>query len=67
MTNSLRSQKWFRRENEIGHLHWSALASAVIDRDNYNGQPLIGIANTWGEVNAFALLHKIKALVSCII
>lgn len=51
MTKSLRSQKWFWGKNEIGLLHRSALESAGINMNNYNGQPVIGIANTWGEVN----------------
>lgn len=28
-----------------------ALRSAGIDMDDYHGQPVIGIANTWGEIN----------------
>lgn len=47
----LRSHKWFRGANEIGLLHQGALRSVGIDMDAYEGQPVIGIANTWSEFN----------------
>ncbi|TAG55397.1 MAG: dihydroxy-acid dehydratase [Cytophagales bacterium] len=51
MKNSLRSHKWFYGANETGLLHKGALWSAGIDMDNYHGQPIIGIANTWSQLN----------------
>lgn len=51
MKTSLRSHKWFYGTNETGLLHRGALRSAGINMDNYRGQPVIGIANTWGELN----------------
>jgi dihydroxy-acid dehydratase len=51
MTKPLRSHKWFNGPNETGLLHKGALRAAGIDMDNYHGEPVIGIANTWGEVN----------------
>lgn len=47
----LRSHKWFWGANETGLLHQGALRSSGIDMDHYHGQPVIGIANTWGELN----------------
>jgi dihydroxy-acid dehydratase len=51
MQGSLRSHKWFYGANETGLLHRGALRAAGILTDDYNGQPVIGIANTWGELN----------------
>jgi dihydroxy-acid dehydratase len=47
----LRSHRWFYGANETGLLHKGALRAAGIDMDSYSGQPVIGIANTWGELN----------------
>jgi dihydroxy-acid dehydratase len=51
MMQPLRSHRWFYGANETGLLHRGALRAAGIDMDGYNGQPVIGIANTWGELN----------------
>ncbi|HTE23788.1 dihydroxy-acid dehydratase [Flavitalea sp.] len=51
MKKELRSHKWFWGANETGLLHKGALRASGINMDNYNGQPVIGIANTWGELN----------------
>ncbi|MDQ2656336.1 MAG: dihydroxy-acid dehydratase [Bacteroidota bacterium] len=47
----LRSHKWFYGPQETGQLHQGALRAVGIDMDNYEGQPVIGIANTWSEFN----------------
>lgn len=47
----LRSHKWFWGVNETGLLHQGALRAVGIDMDEYTGQPVIGIANTWSEFN----------------
>jgi dihydroxy-acid dehydratase len=47
----LRSHKWFWGANETGLLHKGALRASGINMDDYHGQPIIGIANTWGELN----------------
>jgi dihydroxy-acid dehydratase len=51
MKKRLRSHKWLWGENETGLLHRGALRSVGINRDEYAGQPVIGIANTWSELN----------------
>ncbi|HNR73699.1 MAG TPA: dihydroxy-acid dehydratase [Cyclobacteriaceae bacterium] len=53
MNPELRSHKWFLHNNiEVRALHQSALRSAGFDMDAYTGQPVIGIANTWSELNS---------------
>lgn len=47
----LRSHKWFYGANETGLLHKGALRASGINMDDYHGQPIIGIANTWSELN----------------
>lgn len=51
MERKLRSQNWFYGKNETGLLHKGALRAAGINMDNYHGQPVIGIANTWSQLN----------------
>ncbi len=51
MKKGLRSHRWFFGVNETGLLHQGALRSAGFNLDGYAGQPVIGIANTWGELN----------------
>lgn len=51
MKKRLRSHQWFYGANETGLLHKGALRSSGIDMEKYQGQPIIGIANTWGELN----------------
>lgn len=48
---NLRSHKWLYGPHETGLLHQGALRAVGIDMDRYNGQPIIGIANTWSEFN----------------
>ena len=50
-SRKLRSHKWFYGANETGLLHRGALRATGIDMDDYHGQPIIGIANTWSELN----------------
>ncbi len=51
MEKKLRSHQWFYGANETGLLHKGSLRATGIDMDNYHGQPVIGIANTWSELN----------------
>ncbi|HEY2348814.1 MAG TPA: dihydroxy-acid dehydratase [Puia sp.] len=51
MKINLRSHRWFYGANETGLLHKGALRAAGFNMDHYKGQPVIGIANTWGELN----------------
>lgn len=47
----LRSHQWFYGPGETALQHKGALRASGIDMENYHGQPVIGIANTWGELN----------------
>ena len=51
MKQQLRSHRWLYGTNETGLLHKGALRASGINMDTYTGQPIIGIANTWGELN----------------
>lgn len=51
MKADLRSHKWFWEANETGLFIQGVLRAAGINMDDYHGQPVIGIANTLGEMN----------------
>jgi dihydroxy-acid dehydratase len=61
MKQYLRSHKWFFGGNETGLLHKGALRASGINMDDYKGQPVIGIANTWGELNNCNMSLKMVA------
>jgi dihydroxy-acid dehydratase len=46
-----RSQEWFDGRDELGLQHRSALRTMGIDFDQYRNRPVIGIANSWSELN----------------
>ena len=46
-----RSAEWFRGRDELGLQHRAALRSIGIDADRFAGRPVIGIANSWSELN----------------
>ena len=46
-----RSQEWFEGRDELGFQHRAALRTMGIDADRYKGRPVIGIANSWSELN----------------
>jgi dihydroxy-acid dehydratase len=49
--NALRSARWFAGRNDLAFQHRAALRSMGIDPDAYAGRPVIGIANSWSELN----------------
>ncbi|MGE3316881.1 MAG: dihydroxy-acid dehydratase, partial [Planctomycetaceae bacterium] len=49
--NSLRSARWFAGRNDLAFQHRAALRSMGLDPDAYAGKPVIGIANSWSELN----------------
>ena len=51
MTVPLRSAQWFAGHSEQAFQHRSALRSMGIDPAFYAGKPVIGIANSWSELN----------------
>src|ERR1035438_10036330 len=46
-----RSQEWFYGRDELGFQHRAALRTMGIDADLYKDRPVIGIANSWSELN----------------
>jgi dihydroxy-acid dehydratase len=51
VSNNLRSAEWFAGRPELAFQHRSALRSMGIDPSQYAGRPVIGIANSWSELN----------------
>lgn len=49
--SKLRSAEWFAGREELAFQHRSALRSMGIDPDAYADRPVIGIANSWSELN----------------
>jgi dihydroxy-acid dehydratase len=47
----LRSQRWFVPENAPGFSHRSRMKQIGYRREDFTGKPVIGIINTWSEIN----------------
>ena len=48
---TFRSAEWFCGRDELGFQHRAALRSMGFDPDQYKDRPVIGIANSWSELN----------------
>jgi|ERR1700722_2598013 len=46
-----RSAEWFYGRDELGFQHRAALRSLGIDVERFRDRPVIGIANSWSELN----------------
>ncbi len=46
-----RSEEWFYGRDELGFQHRAALRTMGIDFEQFRGRPVIGIANSWSELN----------------
>src|SRR5881397_3872023 len=51
MTVGLRSAKWFDPDNDTGFQHRAALRSEGFTKESFAGRPVIGICNSWSELN----------------
>ncbi len=51
MHHPLRSAEWFAGKEELAFQHRAALRSMGFDPTLYVGKPVIGIANSWSELN----------------
>ncbi len=51
MANELRSAKWFAPDNDTGFQHRAALRSEGFTPEAFTGRPVIGICNSWSELN----------------
>jgi L-arabonate dehydrase len=47
----LRSQAWFGRQDKMGFYYRSFLKNSGFPQDRFEGRPVIGICNTWSELN----------------
>jgi dihydroxy-acid dehydratase len=47
----LRSARWFRKDDLPGFVHRSTLAAAGWSRDDLMTRPVVGILNTWSDLN----------------
>jgi L-arabonate dehydrase len=46
-----RSEEWFYGRDELGFQHRAALRTMGINVEQFKGRPVIGIANSWSELN----------------
>ena len=51
MRNGLRSARWFAADNDMGFQHRAALRSEGFTEEAFVGRPVIGICNSWSELN----------------
>lgn len=51
MKSNLRSEKWFGPDTDTGFQHRAALRSMGYTRSSFAGRPVIGICNSWSELN----------------
>ncbi|GCE29675.1 dihydroxy-acid dehydratase [Dictyobacter alpinus] len=58
---NLRSQEWFEGRDELGLQSRSVLRSLGWTREFFTGKPVIGIANSWSELNTCNLGLKAVA------
>jgi dihydroxy-acid dehydratase len=47
----LRSARWFRKDDLPGFIHRSTLAAAGWSREDLMERPVVGILNTWSDIN----------------
>ena len=57
----LRSEQWFSGSKELSFQHRSAMRAAGHDPGSYLGKPIIGIFNSWNDLNSCNLSHKENA------
>ncbi len=51
MPLKFRSSAWFDTEDEIGFSHRASLRSQGFTREAFAGRPVIGVCNSWSELN----------------
>src|SRR3984957_674751 len=51
MTKSWRSSRWFNRDDEVGFCHRAALRSEGFTPRSFENRPVVGICNSWSELN----------------
>lgn len=48
---ALRSARWFDKDDLPGFVHRSTLTPTGLHRRDFNGRPVIGILNSWSDIN----------------
>ncbi len=51
MASSWRSSRWFKRDDEVGFNHRAALRSEGFTPRSFENRPVVGICNSWSELN----------------
>jgi dihydroxy-acid dehydratase len=51
MANNRRSARWFDRDDEVGFNHRVALRAEGFTPSSFENKPIIGICNSWSELN----------------
>jgi len=51
MERKLRSSKWFAPDDDVGFQHRAALRCQGFTSRSFEGRPVIGICNSWSELN----------------
>ncbi|MFQ3787810.1 dihydroxy-acid dehydratase [Halomonas sp. A29] len=51
LNRPLRSARWFRKDDLPGFVHRSTLAAAGWSREDLMERPVVGILNTWSDIN----------------
>src|ERR1700734_3540885 len=51
MANNRRSARWFDRDDEVGFNHRVALRAEGFTPRSFENKPIIGICNSWSELN----------------
>lgn len=51
MMSEFRSARWFSPDNDIGFQHRAAMRSEGFTRAAFSGKPVIGVCNSWSELN----------------
>jgi dihydroxy-acid dehydratase len=57
----LRSSRWFRKDDLPGFVHRTTLAAAGWSREDLMTRPIIGILNTWSDINPCNLNLRVLA------
>jgi dihydroxy-acid dehydratase len=50
-SRALRSARWFRKDDLPGFVHRSTLAASGLTREDLMQRPVVGILNTWSDIN----------------
>jgi dihydroxy-acid dehydratase len=51
MARNLRSYRWFNRDDEVGFNHRASLLSEGFSPRSFENRPVVGICNSWSELN----------------